>query len=62
MDGLGYAGVDSERLCRESGLDRAALQDPGLRIPYTTLDALLERAVSSARTTTWGCTWPPSTW
>ncbi|XXF76348.1 AraC family transcriptional regulator [Myxococcaceae bacterium GXIMD 01537] len=45
LDGLGYAGVDSERLCREFGLDRAALQDPELRIPYATLDALLERAV-----------------
>jgi AraC-like DNA-binding protein len=45
MDALGHPGLDATRLCREFGLERAALEDPELRIPYATLDALLERAV-----------------
>jgi AraC-like DNA-binding protein len=39
-------GVPVEALCREVGLHPADLEDPEVRIPYTVLDTLLERAVS----------------
>jgi AraC-like DNA-binding protein len=45
LDGLAIPGVSSERLCREFGLSRAVLDDLEARIPYATLDTLLERAV-----------------
>ncbi|MDY7225006.1 AraC family transcriptional regulator [Hyalangium rubrum] len=45
LDALKLPGVTSERLCREFGLSLSALEDPEYRIPYATLDALLERAV-----------------
>ncbi|WP_224370486.1 AraC family transcriptional regulator [Hyalangium versicolor] len=45
LNGLSLPTVDSERLCREFGVSRAELEDPEVRIPYATLDALLERAV-----------------
>jgi AraC-like DNA-binding protein len=45
LDGLGLPGVTSERLMEEFGLAPAELEDPEHRIPYATLDAMLERAV-----------------
>jgi AraC-like DNA-binding protein len=45
LDALGLPGVDSERLCREFNLSPTELEDPEVRIPYATLDAVLERAV-----------------
>ncbi len=38
-------GLPVEALCREVGLPRESLDDPEARIPYSVLDALLERAV-----------------
>jgi len=45
LDALALPGVDPDRLLKEFGLARAELDDPERRIPYATLDALLERAV-----------------
>jgi AraC-like DNA-binding protein len=44
LKALNHPAIDAERLCRELGLDLAALQDPELRVPYATLDLLMERA------------------
>ncbi|MBN1210112.1 MAG: AraC family transcriptional regulator ligand-binding domain-containing protein [Myxococcaceae bacterium] len=46
LDGLRLPTVNSELLCREFGLSRAELEDPEARLPYATLDALMERAVA----------------
>lgn len=45
LDGLNLPGVNSERLLREFGISQSQLEDPEARIPYATLDTLLERAV-----------------
>lgn len=45
MEALSRPGLDTQRLCQEFGLSQAVLEDPEQRIPYATLDALLERAV-----------------
>ncbi|MDC0715218.1 AraC family transcriptional regulator [Stigmatella sp. ncwal1] len=45
MDALKLPSLDTGRLCQEFGLSSAVLEDPEQRIPYATVDALLERAV-----------------
>jgi AraC-like DNA-binding protein len=45
LEALRLPSLHSERLLREFGLSPAELEDPEGRIPYATLDALLERAV-----------------